>query len=67
MLFLSIMENVANVANVVVVVEVEVVVVTVSPAEEKGFFPLAPVQWVSRVLSPGVQRGRGVTLITHPI
>jgi hypothetical protein len=44
-----------------------------SPAETKGFFPLAsvsrpalgpterPVQWV-----PGVKRGRGVTLTTHP-
>jgi len=25
-----------------------------------------PVQWVPRVLSPGLKRGRGVTLITHP-
>jgi hypothetical protein len=25
-----------------------------------------PVQWVPRVLSPGVKRGRGVTLTTHP-
>jgi hypothetical protein len=25
-----------------------------------------PVQWVSGVLSPGVKRGRGVTLTTHP-
>jgi hypothetical protein len=26
-----------------------------------------PVQWVPGVLSPGVKRGRGVTLTTHPI
>jgi hypothetical protein len=26
----------------------------------------APVQWVPRVLSPGLKRGRGVTLTTHP-
>jgi hypothetical protein len=26
-----------------------------------------PVQWVSRVLSQGLKRGRGVTLTTHPI
>jgi len=25
------------------------------------------VQWVPGVLSPGVKRGRGVTLATHPI
>jgi hypothetical protein len=25
-----------------------------------------PVQWVPGVLSPGVKRGRGVTLNTHP-
>jgi hypothetical protein len=25
-----------------------------------------PVQWVPRVLTPGVKRGRGVTLTTHP-
>jgi hypothetical protein len=25
-----------------------------------------PVQWVPGVLSPGLKRGRGVTLITHP-
>jgi hypothetical protein len=25
-----------------------------------------PVQWVPVVLSPGVKRGRGVTLTTHP-
>jgi hypothetical protein len=46
-----------------------------SPAEAKGFFlqPLCParrptqppVQWVPWVLSPGVKRGRGVTLTTH--
>jgi hypothetical protein len=26
-----------------------------------------PVRWVSRVLSQGLKRGRGVTLTTHPI
>jgi hypothetical protein len=25
-----------------------------------------PVQWIERVLSPGLKRGRGVTLTTHP-
>jgi len=25
-----------------------------------------PVQWVPRVLSPGLKRGQGVTLTTHP-
>jgi hypothetical protein len=49
-----------------------------SPTEAK-VFPVAsvsrpalrpiqpPVQWVLGVLSPGVKRGRGVTLTTHPI
>jgi hypothetical protein len=49
-----------------------------SLAEAKGFFPLTsvsrsalrptqpPVQWVPVVLSPGLKRGRGVTLTTHP-
>jgi hypothetical protein len=48
-----------------------------SPAGQ-SIFPLAsvsrpalrptqpPVQWVPGVLSPGVKRGRGVTLTTHP-
>jgi hypothetical protein len=48
-----------------------------SPAGQR-IFPLAsvsrpalgptqpPVQWVPGVLSPGVKRGRGVTLTTHP-
>jgi hypothetical protein len=48
------------------------------PGRSKGFFPLAsvsrpalrptqpPVQWVPGVLSPGVKRGRGVMLTTHP-
>jgi hypothetical protein len=43
----------------------------------RGFFSLAsvsrsalrptqpPVQWIPGVLSPGVMRGRGVTLTTH--
>jgi len=26
-----------------------------------------PVQWVPRVLSPGIKRGRGVTLTTRPL
>jgi hypothetical protein len=26
----------------------------------------SPVQWVPGVLSPGLKRGRGVTLTTHP-
>jgi hypothetical protein len=26
----------------------------------------SPIQWVPGVLSPGVMRGRGVTLTTHP-
>jgi hypothetical protein len=33
------------------------------------FFPYVffhPVQWVPGVLSPGVKRGRGVMLTTHP-
>jgi hypothetical protein len=49
-----------------------------SPAEMKGFFPVAsvsrpalgptqtPVQWVPGVLSPGLKRGWGVMLTTHP-
>jgi hypothetical protein len=49
-----------------------------SLAETKGFFSLAslyrpavgstqtPVQWVPGVLYPGLKRGRGVTLTTHP-
>jgi hypothetical protein len=47
-------------------------------AEAKLFFPLTsvsrpalgptqpPVQWVPGVNSPGLKRGRGVTLTTHP-
>jgi hypothetical protein len=26
----------------------------------------SPVQWIPGVISPGVKRGRGVTLTTHP-
>jgi hypothetical protein len=43
-----------------------------SPAEAGEFFlwPLrptqSPVQWVPGILSPGVKRGRAVTLTTHP-
>jgi hypothetical protein len=48
------------------------------PRQRQRIFPLAsvsrpalgptqtPVQWVTGVLSPGVKRGRGVTLTTHP-
>jgi hypothetical protein len=48
------------------------------PGRDKRIFPLTsvskpalrstqpPVQWVPGVLSPGVNRGRGVTLTTHP-
>jgi hypothetical protein len=49
-----------------------------SPAEAKDFSSnlcvqtalgptQPPVQWVPSVLSPGVKRGRGVMLTTHPI
>jgi hypothetical protein len=49
-----------------------------SPADTKSFSsslcvqtalrPTQPrIQWVPEVLSPGVKRGRGVTLTTHPI
>jgi hypothetical protein len=42
-----------------------------SPAGAKDFFLAsvsrpALVQWVQGVLSPGVKRGRGVMLTTHP-
>jgi hypothetical protein len=47
------------------------------PGRGKGFFlyPVSipalgptqpPVQWVPGVISPGIKRGRGVTLTTHP-
>jgi hypothetical protein len=50
----------------------------IDPRQGQRIFPLAsmsrpalgptqpPVQWVPGVLSPGVKRGRGVTLTTHP-
>jgi hypothetical protein len=48
-----------------------------SPAGAENFFLVSvsrpalgrtqpPIQWVPGVLSPGVKRGRGVTLATHP-
>jgi hypothetical protein len=49
------------------------------PRQRQMIFPLAsvsipalgptqpPMQWVSGVISPGVKRGRGVTVTTHPI
>jgi hypothetical protein len=38
-----------------------------APASRPALGPTqAPTQWVSGVLSPGVKRGRGVTLTTHP-
>jgi hypothetical protein len=51
---------------------------TFDPRQGQRIFPLAsvsrpalgpsqpPVQWVPEVLSPGVKRGRAVTLTTHP-
>jgi hypothetical protein len=30
-------------------------------------FSLLPIQWVRRALSPGLKRGRGVILTTHPL
>jgi hypothetical protein len=49
------------------------------PGKGKSIFPVAPVsrphlvptyppvQWVPGSLSPGLKRGRGVTLTTHPL
>jgi hypothetical protein len=48
------------------------------PGQRQEIFPLSsvsrpalgltqsPVQWVPEILSPGVKRGRDVTLTTHP-
>jgi hypothetical protein len=37
------------------------------PASRLALGPTQPpIHWVPGVLSPGVKRGRGVTLITHP-
>jgi hypothetical protein len=38
-----------------------------APASRPALRPTQPpIQWVPEVLSPGVKRGRGVTLTTHP-
>jgi hypothetical protein len=38
-----------------------------APASRPALGPTEPpIQWVPGVLSPGVKRGRGVTLTTHP-
>jgi hypothetical protein len=38
-----------------------------APASRTALGPTQPpIQWVPGVLSPGVKRGRGVTLTTHP-
>jgi hypothetical protein len=38
-----------------------------APASRQAPRPTQPpIQWVPGVLSPGVKRGRGVTLTTHP-
>jgi hypothetical protein len=38
-----------------------------APASRPALRPTQPpIQWVPGVLSPGVKRGRGVTLTTHP-
>jgi hypothetical protein len=37
-----------------------------SPCVQTGSVAQPPIQWVPGVLSPGVKRGRGVTLTTHP-
>jgi hypothetical protein len=71
------LRNIAQVrivATLILLVEVKVI-----PGRGDRIFPLVsvtrpgmgptqpPVQWVQWVLSPGVKRGRGVTLTTHPI
>jgi hypothetical protein len=37
-----------------------------SPCVQTGSEAHPPIQWVPGVLSPGVKRGRGVMLTTHP-
>jgi hypothetical protein len=37
-----------------------------APASRLALGTQPPIQWVPGVLSPGVKRGRGVTLTTHP-
>jgi hypothetical protein len=40
----------------------------VTSASRPGLGPTQPpIQWVPRALSPGVKRGRGVMLTTHPL
>jgi hypothetical protein len=42
-------------------------ILPVAPVSRPALGPTQPpVQWVPGVLSPGVKRGRGVTLTTHP-
>jgi hypothetical protein len=39
-----------------------------APASKSALRPTQPpIQWVPGILSPGVKRGRGVTLTTHPL
>jgi hypothetical protein len=42
-------------------------ILLLAPAARPALGPTQPpIQWVQGVLSPGVKRGRGVTLTTHP-